>query len=107
MQKVQSKISSRGQVLVPVAVRRLLQLSPGSVLEWKQDGDRIVVERAHRYTTAEVHEALFPDEPSAGAPAKTLAELKQGVRQRLRCWHLGGRRRLATAQLGKRAGHAG
>lgn len=83
MEKTQTKITSQGQVSVPAAVRSFLHLTPGSVLEWKQDGDRIVVERARRHTTAEVHDALFADAP-AGAPAKTLAELKQGVRQHVR-----------------------
>ncbi len=85
MQKVQTKLSSQGQVSVPAAVRRLLHLMPGSVLVWAQDGDRIVVERAKRHSTAEVHQALFPGGLPGDAPAaKTLAELKQGVRQRMR-----------------------
>jgi AbrB family looped-hinge helix DNA binding protein len=89
MEKSQTKITSQGQVSVPAAVRSFLHLAPGSVLEWKQDGDRIVVERARRHTTAEVHEALFAGAPPAGTPAKTLAELKQGLRQQMRRRHAG------------------
>ena len=74
---------------MPAAVRSFLHLTPGSMLGWSQDGDRIVVARAHRHTTAEVHEALFAGAPLADAPAKTLAELKQGVRQHLRRRHAG------------------
>ena len=87
MEKTQTKITSQGQVSVPAAVRRFLHLTPGSVLEWRQEGDRIVVERVRRHTTTEVHEALFAGAPPAGAPAKTLAELKQGVREHLRRRH--------------------
>ena len=89
MQKVQTKLTSQGQVSVPAAVRSFLHLMPGSVLVWSQDGDRIVVERAKRHSTAEVHQALFADPPPAGAPAKSLAELKQGIRQRMQRRHAG------------------
>jgi len=84
MQKAHTKLTSQGQVSVPVAVRKALHLMPGSVLVWSQDGDRVVVERATRHSTAEVHQALFAGGPPAGAPAKTLAELKQGIKQAIR-----------------------
>ena len=90
MQKVQSKLTSQGQVSVPAAVRSFLHLMPGSVLVWSQDGDRIVVERAKRHGTAEVHQALFSDRETTGAPARSLAELKQGIRQRTQRRHAGG-----------------
>lgn len=84
MQKVQTKLTSQGQVSVPAAVRSFLHLMPGSVLVWSQDGDRIVVERATRHSTADVHQALFAGQPPAGTPAKSLAELKQGLKQGIR-----------------------
>jgi antitoxin PrlF len=93
MQKTLTKLTSQGQVSVPAAVRKILHLMPGSVLEWSQEGDRVVVERAKRHSTAEVHQALFSDRApttvSAAAPAKTLAELKQGVRLRMQRRHAG------------------
>jgi AbrB family looped-hinge helix DNA binding protein len=87
MQKVQSKLTSQGQVSVPAAVRSFLHLMPGSVLVWSQDGDRIVVERAKRHSTAEVHQALFADATSVSESAKTLNELKQGIRVRMQRQH--------------------
>ena len=84
MQKAHTKLTSQGQVSVPAAVRKALHLMPGSVLVWSQDGDRIIVERATRHSTAEVHQALFAGGSTAGAPAKTLAELKQGIKQAIR-----------------------
>ncbi len=77
---------------MPAAVRSFLHLIPGSVLVWTQEGDRILVERAKRHTTAEVHQALLPDAAPGvkpAKPAKTLAELKQGVRQRMQRRHAG------------------
>ena len=89
MQKIQTKLSSQGQVSVPAPVRNFLHLIPGSVLVWTQEGDRIVVERAKRHSTAEVHQALFSGAAPSAGPAKTLAELKQGVRQRMLRRHAG------------------
>jgi AbrB family looped-hinge helix DNA binding protein len=90
MQKTQTKLTSQGQVSVPVAVRNFLHLMPGSVLVWSKDGDRIVVERATRHSTAEVHAALFGAQSPVAAPAKSLADLKQGIRKRMQRRHAGG-----------------
>ena len=59
MENVRTKLTSQGPVSVPAAVRSFLHVMPGSTLVWSQDGDRIVVERAKRPSTAEVHQALF------------------------------------------------
>jgi AbrB family looped-hinge helix DNA binding protein len=90
MLKSQTKLTSQGQVSVPASVRHFLHLIPGSVLEWTQEGDRIVVQRATRHSTLDAHQALFSEgTPSDAAPPKTLAELKQGIRQHVRHRHAG------------------
>ena len=76
MKIAQSRVTSQGQVSVPAEVRRRLGLAPGSVLEWDAEGDVIVVRRGPRASSSDVHESLFPDR----APAKTLDELKDGIR---------------------------
>ena len=89
MLQIQTKITSQGQVSVPAAVRQFLSLTPGSVLVWTEEEGRIMVERAVRHSTAEVHQALFANGASASGPAKTLAELKQGIRQHMQRRHAG------------------
>ena len=89
MLRVQSKITSLGQVSVPAAVRDLLHLRPGSVLVWTRVGDRIVVERAARHSTAEVHQALFGSSAHPVLPPKSLEDLKQGIREHVRRRHAG------------------
>lgn len=84
MLQAQSKLTSQGQVSVPAAIRQLLNLTPGAVLEWSEDGGRVTVSRAVRHSTAEVHAALFDDAVQSAANAKTLAELKQGIRQHMK-----------------------
>jgi AbrB family looped-hinge helix DNA binding protein len=74
----QSKLTAQGQISVPMDVRRKLGVGPGSVLEWEEDGDKIVVRRAARFSSADIHEALFGGK---NARARTVAELKEGVRR--------------------------
>ena len=72
-----SKLTAQGQISVPVEVRQRLGIGPGSVLEWDEDDGQIVVRRVGRYTSEEVHRALFPKPPKP----RTLDEMKEGVRQ--------------------------
>jgi len=46
-------------------------------LEWDEDGGQIVVRRVGRYTSEEVHKALFPEPPKP----RTLGEMKEGIRR--------------------------
>jgi AbrB family looped-hinge helix DNA binding protein len=74
----QSKLTAQGQISVPVDVRRKLGVGPGSVLEWEEEGDRIVVRRAGRFSSAEIHQALFGAKPPQ---PRSLNELKEGIRR--------------------------
>jgi len=77
MPLAQSKLTSQGQISVPVEVRKKLGVGPGSVLEWDEEGSKVVVRRAGKYGWDDVQKALFPE----GAPkTRTLEELKQGRR---------------------------
>jgi antitoxin PrlF len=72
----QSKVTAQGQISVPAEVRRKLGVGPGSVLEWDEDGDAIVVRRVGRYSFEDVHVALFGQR--APRP-RTLEELRDGI----------------------------
>jgi antitoxin PrlF len=77
----QSKVTSQGQISIPAEVRRKLGIGPGSILEWDEDQGRIVIRRAAKFTIQDVHRTLFPEGPP---PPRTLDELKEGIRQRMR-----------------------
>ena len=79
----QSKITAQGQISVPAEVRRRLGVGPGSVLEWDQDGEQIVVRLLGLYTSEDVHKAVFKRPPKA----RTLDELKEGRREYVRRRH--------------------
>lgn len=79
-----SKLTAQGQISVPAQVRRKLGVGPGSVLEWDESGEQVVVRKAGRYSSEDVHRALFPEKPPA---TRSLSELKDGVRQYIRKRH--------------------
>jgi AbrB family looped-hinge helix DNA binding protein len=79
-----SKLTAQGQVSVPAAVRRRLGVGPGAVLEWSDDGGAIVVRRAGRHSSQDIHQALFPKRPPK---RKTLEQLKEGIRRHSRKRH--------------------
>ena len=85
MALAQSKLTAQGQVSVPAKVRQKLGIGPGSVLEWDEDGDRIVVRKAGRYTSEDIHRALFPARPRS----RTIAQLKAGIRRHIAKRHAG------------------
>ena len=81
----QSKVTAQGQVSVPAKVRQRLGVGPGSVLEWYEDGDQVVVRRAGRHSSEDIHKALFAKPPQR----RTLDELKEGIRQAVKGRHAG------------------
>ena len=77
----QSRITAQGQISVPADVRRKLGIGPGSVLEWVEEDGKVIVRRAGRYTSEDIHTAIF----GKGKPEKrTIEELKAGIRQHAR-----------------------
>jgi AbrB family looped-hinge helix DNA binding protein len=80
----QSRLTSQGQVSIPAEVRRRLGIGPGSVIEWDEAGEAIVVRRAGRYSFADVRTALFPHGPGR---ARSLEELKAGIRSYVKGRH--------------------
>jgi len=81
-----SKLTAQSQISVPAEVRRKLGIGPGSVLEWEQEGEKIVVRRAGRYSSEDLHHALFdaPPEP------RSLEEMKEGIRDYVKKRHARG-----------------
>ena len=84
MPLAQSRVTAQGQTSVPLEVRRKLGIGPGSVLEWDEEGETVVVRRAGRYTSEDVHQKLFPQ---GSAPRRTLDELKEGIRRHIKKRH--------------------
>lgn len=75
-----SKLTAQGQISVPAKVRKKLGVGPGSVLEWDDDGEQIVVRRAGRFSSEDVHRLVFAAPPTP----RTLEDLREGVRRYIR-----------------------
>ena len=76
-----SKVTAQGQISVPAEVRKKLGVGPGSVLEWDEKDDEVVVRRAGRYSFEDIHAALFPKGPPK---RKSTKELKEGIARHMR-----------------------
>jgi antitoxin PrlF len=79
----QSKVTAQGQISVPAEIRRKLGIGPGSVLEWDQEGEQVVVRKAGRYSSEDIHRAVFTDSPGR----RTLEDLKEALRREMRDKH--------------------
>jgi len=88
MALAQSKVTAQGQISVPAEVRRKLGVGPGSVLEWDQQNDEIVVRRAGRHTSEDIHRSLFPK--GLAKRSRTLGQMKEGVRRYVKERHARG-----------------
>jgi len=81
-----SRLTAQGQISVPLKVRQRLGVGPGAVIEWDEDGGHVVVRKAGRYSSEDIHRALF-----FAAPApRTTADLTEGIRRHMRKRHARG-----------------
>jgi AbrB family looped-hinge helix DNA binding protein len=78
-----SKVTAQGQVSVPAKVRQRLGVGPGSVLEWDEAGSQIIVRKAGRYSSDDIHRALFPKP----ARRRSVKDMKAGIRQYIKKRH--------------------
>ena len=81
MALARSKLTAQGQISVPADVRRKLGVGPGSVLEWEENGGQIVVRRAGRFSSEDIHRAVFG---SHKPEPHTIEEMKEGIRRHIR-----------------------
>jgi AbrB family looped-hinge helix DNA binding protein len=73
-------LNARNQVTVPSQVRERLKLQAGSVLEWSEEGNNIVVRNSRKYSSLEIHQMLFPN----GAPKRlSVEQMDEGIRKRM------------------------
>ncbi len=84
MRLVQSKLTAQGQISVPAEVRKKLGVGPGSILEWEESNDQVVVRRVGQNTSVDVHNALFGKrKPKPKKPASVA----EGIRKHMRKKH--------------------
>ena len=83
MERIESKITSQGQVSIPARIRRKLGVGPGSTVEWHERGEEVVVRRASKYSSLDVHKAMFSSPPAR----RSVEDMDEGIRSRMRRTH--------------------
>ena len=81
MAPLRTKVTTQGRTSVPAEIRRKLGIGPGSILAWKADGDKVFVRRVGRYSSEDIHRALFPDGPPK---PRTIEEMDEGIERYMR-----------------------
>ncbi len=79
-----SKLTAQGQISVPSEIRRILGVGPGSVIEWTEKNNEVIVRRVGQNTSINVHEVLFP--VVLRRKAKT-PDVKEGIKKYIRNKH--------------------
>jgi AbrB family looped-hinge helix DNA binding protein len=83
MKIAQSKLTAQGQISVPAEVRKKLGVGPWSILEWDEQEDQVVVRRAGRFSSQDVHDAVFAKKEKR----KSAVDVKEGIRKYIRKRH--------------------
>jgi AbrB family looped-hinge helix DNA binding protein len=86
MGKSESKITVQGQISIPADVRKKLGVGPGSVIEWEEKEGMMIVRKAGRHSSLDVHRALFRNETGP----RPLVDVKAGVGKYIRRKHARG-----------------
>ena len=86
MERFESEITAQGQVSVPARIRRRLGLTPDSKIEWCEIGEEVVVRRASKCSSRDIHEAVFDTPPERRSVADMDAGIRSGTQQK----HAGG-----------------
>jgi bifunctional DNA-binding transcriptional regulator/antitoxin component of YhaV-PrlF toxin-antitoxin module len=71
---------------VPAEIRKKLGIGPGSVLEWDERAGSVVVRRVGRFSSEDVHNALFAKKRKT----RPAADVKDAIRKYIRKWHARG-----------------
>jgi len=82
-----SKVTSHGQISIPPEAPRKLGIGPGSILEWTQDQDRIVVSRVGRFSFTDIHQPLFSRRK---VKPRSIEEMKAGIHTYVTSRHASG-----------------
>ena len=86
MERIESRITAQGQVSVPARIRRRLGLTPGSKIEWCEIGDEVIVRRASKFSSQDIHDAVFDSPPER----RSVSDMDEGIRTGMRRKHARG-----------------
>jgi bifunctional DNA-binding transcriptional regulator/antitoxin component of YhaV-PrlF toxin-antitoxin module len=83
-----SRLTSKEQLSLPVAIRRLLGIQAGDELVWmKDENGRLLVESARRHALADIRAAVAALGPTRKPTPVSLRAMRQGIADHLRAKH--------------------
>ncbi len=85
MSLARSRITSQGQVSIPVSILRQFGLAPGEAITWNIRNGCLVIEKAGQYGLEDVRESLHLPK----GVHKTDEEIREGIKNRMRAKHVG------------------
>ena len=85
MECIESKMTSKGQISVPAVVRRQLDLAPGTRIEWSERDGEVIIRRASRFSSHDIHTAVFGEKQRA----ISVAEMDVGIRAYMKDKYVG------------------
>jgi AbrB family looped-hinge helix DNA binding protein len=75
-------VTAQGRISVPDEIRKKLSIGPGSELEWEEHEGGVLVRRVGRFSSKDVHNALFANEGK-----ERRADVKRAIRKYIRKRH--------------------
>ncbi|MFN8011205.1 MAG: AbrB/MazE/SpoVT family DNA-binding domain-containing protein [Holophagaceae bacterium] len=83
-----SRLTSKEQLSLPAAIRKLLGIRAGDELLWMKDEDgRLVVESARTYTLADIRASVAAEGPLHPGSPVTVEGMKAGIAEHLKARH--------------------
>lgn len=80
----ETKLSTRGQVVIPKDIRDALRLSPGQSLSIRTEGRRIVLDAGESKKTKISHEEFRRRMPKYEGPPIAVEDMNKGVEEMFR-----------------------
>lgn len=74
----EAKLTSKGQITVPIEIRRLLNVEPGEKLSFDVDDDQITIHKANRPLSIQERFAHYDITQSREAVQESMQEIDTG-----------------------------
>ena len=53
-----TRLSTKSQIVIPISIRKRLDLNPGDIVEIDAEGERIIIQKAHSSALKQLEECI-------------------------------------------------
>ncbi|MBC7985679.1 MAG: AbrB/MazE/SpoVT family DNA-binding domain-containing protein [Sphingomonadaceae bacterium] len=75
----ESRLSSKGQIVIPRDIREALGLRPGARMTFRRIGDQILMEQADAARETISYDDFKRRVPAYSGPPRTIDEMREGI----------------------------